>query len=148
MHADLPPSIDTAPAPRRWGLLLVAAACFVAMVAAAYAVLARAGLPGYGTWTGIRPLENKMAQLEAFCAQGGVDGLALGSSIVDFGFSAELFSRLMTQHTGREYRVFNFATGGAEPRTLPKVYRFARTVCKPRAIFVIAPAEQRLREEI
>ena len=148
MQADPPPSIDAAPAARRWGPLFVAATCFAAVVAVAYAVLACMGLPGYGTWTGIRPLENKTAQLEEFCAHGGVDALALGSSIVDFGFSAELFSRLMAQHTGHEYRVFNFATGGAEPRTLPKLYRFARTVCRPRAIFVIAPAEQHLREEI
>lgn len=130
------------------GLALTAAACFVAVAALAYAAIALLPLPGYGTWTGIRPLENKLASLERFCAEGPVDALALGSSIVDFGFSAQTFSQLMSQRLGHEYRVFNFATGGAEPRTLATLYRFARTACRPRAIFVIAPAEQRLREEI
>jgi len=149
---DAPIADAPAAAPRvhagKPALMWTAAACFVATVALAYAVIAALPLPGYGTWTGIRPLENKLAQLERFCAEGPVDALALGSSIVDFGFSAKAFSGLMSQRLGHPYRVFNFATGGAEPRTLPSLYRFARTACKPRAIFVIAPAEQRLREEV
>jgi len=129
-------------------LALVAAACFAAVAAIGYAIISIVPLPGYAAWTGVRPLESKLARLETFCAAGDVDALAFGSSIVDFGFSAETFSTLMTRRLGRPYRVFNFATGGAEPRTLPKLYRFARTACKPKAVFVIAPAEQRLREEL
>jgi len=79
---------------------------------------------------------------------GELDAIVVGSSIVDFGFSAELFSKLMSAHLGREYRMFNFASGGAEPRTLPALYRFARLAGKPKAVFVLAPAEPKLRNTV
>jgi len=52
-------------------------------------------VPDYGTWTGIRPLETKLEQLEKFARGKEVDAVFLGSSIVDFGFSADLSSRLI-----------------------------------------------------
>jgi hypothetical protein len=89
-----------------------------------------------------------LEMLQAFNADGGVDALVVGSSIADFGFSTALFSELKTQSEGRPYRAFNFATGGAELRTLPKMYRIARTVAVPKAVFVVAPAQQKLGEEM
>ena len=121
---------------------------FLAVLVMANTWVARLDLPDYGAWTGIRPLETKMKMLETFAASGDVDALALGSSIADFGFSAELFSQLMSRHLGRPYRVFNFATGGARPRTLPRLYRLARLVTKPRSVFVLVPPEQKLGEEL
>ena len=130
------------------GYSMVALAMFIAALVIPSALLARFGVPSYGAWTGIRPLESKLTMLKEFSAAGDVDALVLGSSIVDFGFSAEHFSELMSKHLGHEYRAFNFATGGAEPRTLPKLYRLARTVNKPKNVFVVVPAEQKLAEEI
>jgi hypothetical protein len=131
------------------GLSLVAGTLFLGVVALSYAVLALLPFPDYGAWTGIRPLENKMRLLQDFSSRGDVDALFIGSSIVDFGFSAELFSELMSRELGREYRAFNFATGGAEPRTLPKMYRLARAVAKaPKAVYVMVPPEQKLPEGI
>ncbi len=127
---------------------LAAAGAFAAMVTLAWIVLARLQLPDPGGWTGIRPLERKLALLEAYAGDGPVDALVMGSSIVDAGFSAELYSRLMSRHLGREYRAFNFGIGGAEPRTLPRLYRLARLVARPRSVLVVAPPEPRLRDEI
>jgi hypothetical protein len=130
------------------GYALAAAAIFAIVLAAGYGLLSRLKVPDYGAWTGIRPLETKLHMLQAFARQGDVDAIVIGSSIVDFGFSAELLSDLMSKAQGRPYRAFNFATGGAEPRTLPKLYRLARTVSRPKNVFVVVPAEQKLREEI
>lgn len=121
---------------------------FAAIIGIIAIVVSLANVPDYGTWTGIRPLENKLERLEEFARQGEVDAIALGSSIVDFGFSAELFSQLMSEHLGHPYRMYNFASGGAEPRTLPILYRFARLAVKPKEVYVIAPPEPRLGEEI
>lgn len=57
-------------------------------------------LPNYGVWTGIRPLEDKLKKLEEFVKEGPVDAIVLGSFIADFGFSAELYSRLMSEKLG------------------------------------------------
>lgn len=133
--------------PRQLALALVAAALFVGVLVTANAICSRHPLPNYGAWTGIEPLEDKLDLLTEFSREGPVDALLLGSSIVDFGFSAERFSELMTEELGREYRAFNFATGGAEPRTLPKLYRLARTVAVPQCVFVIVPPEPKLYEE-
>ena len=132
----------------RRGALLVGLGVFALAAACALALVGAQKVPDYGVWTGIRPLERKVELLEDFAKRGEVDAIAIGSSIVDFGFSAELFSRLMSERLGREWRMYNFATGGAEPRTLPDLYRFARLAAKPKAVFVIAPPEPRLREDI
>ena len=98
-------------------------------------------MPGYGLWTGIRPIEDKLIKLETFAKEGPVDAIVLGSSIGDFGFSAELYSKLMSEKLGHPYRVFNFSSGAVELVTTPSMYRIARTVTKPKAIFLISPAE-------
>lgn len=120
--------------------------CFLTVLGVSCVFILKQETPEYATWTGIRPLETKLELLKNFSAKGEVDTLLLGSSIVDFGFSAELFSELMSNHLGHEYRAFNFATGGAEPRTLPILYRLARLVSKPKSVFVIMPAEFKLPE--
>lgn len=51
-------------------------------------VVSRASLPHYASWTGIRPLEEKLETLEAFARRGPVDAVFIGSSISDFGVSA------------------------------------------------------------
>lgn len=127
---------------------LCAVASFLAVIAAAWAILARIDVPDYGAWTGIGPLERKLDLYEAFAREGPVDAIVLGSSIVDTGFSARLYSELMSRRLDRPYRVFNFGVGGAEPRTLPAIYRFARMVARPREIIVMAPPEPRLRDDI
>jgi len=124
------------------------AVSFAAVLGATCLALARVDAPDPGSWTGIRPLERKLDALESFAQKGPVDALVMGSSIADYGFSAEVFSKLMSRHLGREYRAFNFAIGGTEPRTLPKLYRLARTVARPREVFVVAPPEQVLGDEI
>lgn len=101
----------------------------------------RLDLPSYGTWTGIRPLEEKLRKLEDFARHGEVDAMVLGPSIADFGFSAELYSKLMSEKLGRPYRAFNFSTGAAELSFIPTLYKLAHTVSKPKAIFVVAPVQ-------
>ncbi|HEX3096207.1 MAG TPA: hypothetical protein VHQ02_00735, partial [Usitatibacter sp.] len=123
-------------------------ASFAAVVAAIWLGLAAVDAPDPGSWTGIHPLERKLRELRSFAQAGPVDALVMGSSIADYGFSAELFSRLMSRHLGREYRAYNFAIGGTEPRTLPKLYRLARTVARPRRVFVMAPPERPIGAEI
>lgn len=110
--------------------------------------LVRANLPNYGSWTGIRPIESKIDLLEKFAKEGQVDAIVLGSSIADFGFSAEMYSSLMSKELGRKYRAFNFSSGGAELRTLPYLYRFMRTVALPKELILVIPAQQKIAEEI
>lgn len=108
-------------------------------------------LPNYANYTGIRPIETKMKMIEDFeNRKGKIDAVVFGSSIVDYGFSAELFSKLMSEHMGKQYNVFNFSTGAVEPRTLPILYKIMReTVDKiPKIIYVIMPVEPKLSEEL
>jgi hypothetical protein len=105
------------------------------------AVVAAQHLPEYASWTGIRPLEEKLQKLSRFSSHGRVDALVLGSSISDFGISAKLLSEQMTAATGTQYRVFNLSTGGAELVTTPTLYRMARTVSKPRTLLLAVPEE-------
>lgn len=105
-------------------------------------------LPTYGVWTGIRPIEEKIGKLEIFAKEGPVDALILGSFVADFGFSAELYSELMFEKLGRPYRVFNFSTGAVNLVTIPKLYRIARTVVRPKAIFLINPVQFKRSEII
>src|SRR5215212_2354379 len=98
------------------------------------AVVAAKDLPEYGTWTGIRPLEEKLHKLERYAEDGPVDAVVVGSSIPDFGISARVLSEQMTGYTGSPYRAFNFSSGGSEVVTLPKLYRLLRTVAKPRTL--------------
>lgn len=128
-------------------IILIAIIVFLSVLSISWIFLSRYEMPKYGTWTGIRPLEDKLALLEKFSSAGEVDALVLGSSIADFGFSAELFSQLMSKKLGREYRAFNYSTGAAEPRTFLTLYKFARLVSKPKSVFIVAPSEPKLREE-
>jgi hypothetical protein len=105
------------------------------------AVVSTQHLPEYASWTGIRPLEEKLHKLDRFSSHGQVDALILGSSISDFGLSAKLLSKEMTAATGTPYRVFNFSTGGAELVTTPTLYRMARTVSKPQTLLLALPEE-------
>lgn len=107
-------------------------------------------LPNYANYTGIRPIETKIQLIQDFEHKNGkIDAVVFGSSIVDYGFSAELFSKLMSEYHGKQYNVFNFATGGAEPRTLPVLYKVMRESVKslPKDIYIIMPAEKKLDEE-
>jgi hypothetical protein len=98
-------------------------------------------LPEYASWTGIRPLEEKLQKLDRFSSHGPVDALVVGSSISDFGINAELLSQQIRAATGKPYRVFNFSTGGTELSTTPTLYRMARTVSKPRTLLLVVPYE-------
>ena len=129
-------------------LAVMSLAPFAIVIAVAYALSTRFELPNYGAWTGIQPLETKISMLKEFADRGDVDALVLGSSIVDFGFDAQLFSELMSRELGKEYRAFNFATGGARLRTLPRLYRLARTVSRPRNVLVMVPVEKKLDEDL
>jgi hypothetical protein len=117
---------------------------FVGAAAVAFimnAVVSTQHLPEYASWTGIRPLEEKLHKLDRFSSRGRVDALVLGSSISDFGISAKLLSKEMTAATGTRYRVFNFSTGGTELVTTPTLYQMARTVSKPRTLLLSVPEE-------
>ncbi len=97
-------------------------------------------LPDYGAWTGIRPLEQKLRILEAFAAAGDVDAVVLGSSVSDFGFSAQRLSQHLSRELGRPYRAFNFSTGAAEVADYPELYRLVRTVARPRSVVMVVCA--------
>ena len=128
-----------------YGLLPVFILLFMIVV-----ILSIIELPNYANYTGIRPIETKMKLIQEFEHKNGkIDAVVLGSSIVDHGFSAKLFSTLMTNYKGEQYNVFNFATGGAEPRTLPILYKIMReSVNKiPKDIYIIMPAEMKLPED-
>jgi hypothetical protein len=114
---------------------------FIAMLALANTLIGRQNYPDYGSWTGIRPLEEKLHSLEVASARHSPDALVLGSSIADFGFDAELFSSLISQQRGVEYQAFNFSTGGTELETMPNLYRLARTVSAPRELLLVVPDE-------
>ena len=127
---------------------LVAAVGFAAVVGVVSALAAWIPFPNYGKWTGIAPLEAKIGLLDRFARHGDVDALVIGSSLVDMGFNAELFSELMSKENGSPFRAFNFATGGAELRMLPKLYRLARIVCQPKTVYVMHPLEPKLSEQL
>ena len=101
-----------------------------------------ARLPRYASWTGITTLEDKLDVFARFARHGPVDAVLLGSSIVDFGVSAEALSDEVTRQSGKPYRVFNFSTGAATFKTFPVLYRLVRTTTKPKALFLIVPVER------
>jgi hypothetical protein len=45
----------------------------------------------------------------------------------------------MSTRLGRPYRVFNFSMGGADIPTYPILYRLARSVARPREVWLVAP---------
>ena len=100
-------------------------------------------LPEYGTWTGIATLERKLCILREFASQGPVDAIILGSSMSDHGLSAAVLSHDLSVAYGKPFRVFNLSTGGAEICTFPLLYRLARTVAKPKQIWIAFPVEQK-----
>ena len=101
-----------------------------------------ARLPRYASWTGITTLEDKLDVFARFARHGPVDAVLLGSSIVDFGVSAEALSDEVSRQSGKPYRVFNFSTGAATFKTFPVLYRLVRTRTKPKALFLIVPVER------
>gem|GEM_PF-5871213 len=101
-----------------------------------------ARLPRYASWTGITTLEDKLDVFARFARHGPVDAVLLGSSIVDFGVSAEALSDEVSRQSGKPYRVFNFSTGAATFKTFPVLYRLLRTRTKPKALFLIVPVER------
>ena len=101
-----------------------------------------ARLPRYASWTGITTLEDKLDVFGRFARHGPVDAVLLGSSIVDFGVSAEALSDEVSRQSGKPYRVFNFSTGAATFKTFPVLYRLVRTRTKPKALFLIVPVER------
>ena len=107
-----------------------------------------ARLPRYASWTGVRTLEDKLDTLSQFARHGTIDAVLLGSSIVDFGVSAEALSEEVSQQSGKSYRAFNFSTGAATLRTFPLLYRLIRTTTKPKALFLIVPVELDLKEVV
>jgi hypothetical protein len=117
-------------------LLLFGSAVLLPWLLACLA-LGRLDLPDYGAWTGIRPLEQKLRMLSAFAEAGEVDAVVLGSSVSDFGFSAELLSERLSRDLGRPYRAFNFSTGAAEVADYPELYRLVRTVARPKSVVLI-----------
>ena len=59
-------------------------------------------LPNYAHYTGIRPIETKIKLMQKFEKENTkIDAIILGSSIVDFGFSAKLFSQLMSTYDNK-----------------------------------------------
>ena len=93
------------------------------------------------SWTGVGTLEDKLDMFARFARHGPVDAVLLGSSIVDFGVSAEALSDEVSRQSGKPYRVFNFSTGAATLKTFPVLYRLVRTTTKPKALFLIIPVE-------
>ena len=122
-------------------LKIVPLLVLILVLAAVNTVLGYVNLPNYGIWTGIRPLEEKINKLRKFSEKGDVDAIVISSSIGDFGFSAELYSKLMTEKLGKPYRVFNFSTGGAELTTVPSLMKLAFNVTKPKELILVFPAQ-------
>ena len=110
-------------------------------------LISTARLPKYASWTGVRTLEDKLDAFAQSARRGPIDVVLLGSSIVDFGVSAESLSEELTQHSGKACRVFNFSTGAATLRTFPLLYRLLRTTATPKALFLLVPVE-RDREDV
>jgi len=104
-------------------------------------LISTAQLPRYASWTGVGTLEDKLDMFARFARHGPVDAVLLGSSIVDFGVSAEALSDEVSRQSGKPYRVFNFSTGAATLKTFPVLYRLVRTTTKPKALFLIIPVE-------
>ena len=104
-------------------------------------LISTAQLPRYASWTGVGTLEDKLDMFARFARHGPVDAVLLGSSIVDFGVSAEALSEEVSRQSGKPYRVFNFSTGAATLKTFPVLYRLVRTTTKPKALFLIIPVE-------
>ncbi len=121
--------------------LVAFAASAVVCVVALNLVIAARGLPSYGSWTGIRSLEAKLRLLERRVALHPLDALVLGSSIADFGFNAEHYSALLSAKLGRDYTAFNFGSGATEFVTMPKLYRLARMVARPKQLLLVVPGE-------
>jgi hypothetical protein len=105
-------------------------------------------LPEYGTWTGITTLERKLVLLREFASHGPVDAVIIGASVSDHGLSAEILSRNLSASYGRNFRVFNLSTGGAETTTLLILYRLAQVIVAPKQIWIAFPAEPAIGDTI
>jgi len=105
-------------------------------------------LPEYGTWTGITTLERKLVLLREFASHGPVDAVIIGASVSDHGLSAETLSWHLSAAYGRNFRVFNLSTGGAETTTLLILYRLAHLLAQPKQIWIAFPAEPNIGDSI
>jgi hypothetical protein len=121
--------------------IIVFVASFVAVTVASCMLAAYVPIPDYGTWTGIQPLERKMGLLEKAAKQGRIDALILSSSIGDHGVSAATLQEQTEKSMHSAFRCFNFSTGAATFRTFPLLYRLARTVSKPRSVFLFVTVD-------
>ena len=136
---DIPKAPPPASAPRPSPPAAILAFAIGAVVPFVLFALAtrRPDMPDYGTWTGIRPLEQKLRLLAAFAETGEVDAVLLGSSVADLGMSAERLSERLSQAHGRPFRAFNFGTGAAEVADFPELYRLVRTVARPKSVVLV-----------
>lgn len=118
------------------------------LIGLANGMVSKCQFPSYGIWTGIRPLENKIKLFDEFSKEGAVDATIFGSSIADFGFSSEKYSKLMSSFLGRPYRAFNFATGGAELTTILQLYKISRVLAQTKEIILVMPAQWKRSNQI
>jgi hypothetical protein len=90
----------------------------------------------------------KLRLLEDFARAGPVDAVAFGSSIADQGFSAKAFSAAMSDGLGRQYRVFNFGTGGADLDAIRMLLPLVQTVVSPKTVILVGSPDFRGSENI
>jgi hypothetical protein len=107
----------------------------VAIFFVANAIVSRMDLPLYGTWTGLRPLEEKLERYRTVTQEGKADCIFLGSSLTESGCAVTEVNAQMDAH-GDTRRFFNLAEGGAHLQTQLTVYRMSRLIHRPREVVV------------
>jgi hypothetical protein len=122
------------------------AAVLLVTLVLANAVLGRLALPEYGVWTGVIPVEQKLRLLDEFAREGPVDAVVLSSSLGDQGLSAVALSEERSRTRGERWRAFNFSSGAADISACVLLYRLARTVARPREVFLAMPADPSIGE--
>lgn len=115
-----------------WLALFLPAA---AILAGANALISAARLPLYGTFTGLRPLEEKLETYRNITREGRANAILLGSSLTESGCAVTEINAHLEKH-GDKRRFFNLAEGGAHLQTQLTVYRMARLIYRPKEIVV------------
>ena|GEM_PF-5572671 len=92
-------------------------------------------LPLYGTWSGLRPLEEKLELYEQATKQRLTDKIILGSSLTEAGCSAKTLNEWLLKH-GQDGGYFNLAEGGAHLQTQVVVYRISRAIARPKTVLL------------
>jgi hypothetical protein len=105
------------------------------ILAGANAIVARLNLPLYGTFTGLRPLEEKLESYRAVTDRGLADCVLLGSSLTESGCAVTEVNAQLEKH-GDTRRFYNLAEGGAHLQTQLAVYRMARQIHQPKEVAV------------